>query len=80
MLFGDLTEHWYFPGPLGAGGEGRLAVCLGDEGGPPGVRVPRAAHTQHHQMSPSGVWNMDSGHTSHPRHKQHEGWTFEMIK
>ena len=47
ILFADLTKHRYFPGPLGAGCEGRLAVGLGDEGGPPGVRVPRAAHTQH---------------------------------
>ena len=58
-LFQELTENWYFPGPLGAGGEGRLAVRLGDEGGPPGVRVPRPAHTQHRQMSGSGLWNMD---------------------
>ena len=78
-LFDDLTEHWYFPGPLSAGGEGRLAVGLGDEGGPPGVHVPRAADTQHQQMSASGVWNTLTSETWHQHNGQNKQ-TFHIME
>ena len=47
-----LTEDGDLPRPLRGGCEGRLAVRLGDEGGPPRVRVP-AHHAQHRNIIPS---------------------------
>lgn len=50
--FGVLTEDGDLPRSLRGGREGRLAVGLGDEGGPPRVRVP-AHHAQHRTFIPS---------------------------
>ena len=50
--FGVLTEDGDLPRSLRGGCEGRLAVGLGDEGGPPRVRVP-AHHAQHRTFIPS---------------------------
>ena len=50
--FRVLTEDGDLPRSLRGGREGRLAVGLGDEGGPPRVRVP-AHHAQHRTFIPS---------------------------
>ena len=61
-----LTKHWYFPGPLCWRGEGRLAVCLRDEGGPPRVGVPRPNHTQHPLSPGSEIYcNTENTPSSH---------------